>query len=717
MQQPRPGEEECVVHVTPVRHLQSPHINGSKGSHFGWRAWLQIAAALAAVVVALRLMTRYPNGDWLVGAILILAVGALTLALLHAGVDVTGSIGKFGDSARNFVASPPVILIGLATLASATAVAIRWDADRGPAGWDVAGPWLAGVMLFALAAWWPSLATLRRSQSPGGLRLALKPNRRWLPWLAMIALAAVPRLAMLDRFPGFINGDEGQYLLMAVNAREGTLANPFATGWLEVPHLYPAAQGWLTHLTSDGIVGHRVLGAAVGTIGVLATWRFGRHIVGARPALAGAGLMATLPFHLLFSRSALNHIMDPTTLVLALLFLWRGIHAGRRGEAFLAGLVVGLGWYGYWGARVFPMIVALLLAIAATDRRLGWRQAICLATWAVIGFLATTAPLLVTFLTDPNVFRSRLVATSLGSGTVDQGSSRETFELYVSHLRETTMLPFIENWHLFFRHRAPFLGWPVALLVAVGCAAWIAGVFRSGRWRHGAWLFMLWVVLTLGVAVAHPVQSQRFVALSPFWMLAAGCGVVAIVRGATAHRLFDRNGARGFIVAGVIVSMAVFNLLWMTSDERQFDTWGDVRSLTTWDIGWRIGNAELVVGEAPRVLVAGAPFMFINDWGNLQFQAPNAEIEDVNSPMTDVSNVPGLPPGTLLLLIPERIGERCAIEKAHPDAAVAEVRAPGGELLYLAFYRQDLPAWSTGTTPDGTTFATIESTPCPVAWT
>jgi hypothetical protein len=70
-----------------------------------------------------------------------------------------------------------------------------------------------------------------------------------------------------------------------------------------------------------------------------------------------------------------------------------------------------------------------------------------------------------------------------------------------------------------------------------------------------------------------------------------------------------------------------------------------------------------------------------------------------------------------LLLIPERIGERCAIEVAYPDATVAEVRAPGGELLYLAFYRQDLPAWSTGTTPDGTTFATIESTPCPVAWT
>ena len=100
-------------------------------------------------------------------------------------------------------------------------------------------------------------------------------------------------------------------MLAAIAARTGTMVNPFATGWFGVPNLYPAVQGWLTNVVGTDVAGHRMLGAVIGTIGVIATWRFGTLVIGPWPAMVGAVIMATLPFHLFFSRSALNHITDP----------------------------------------------------------------------------------------------------------------------------------------------------------------------------------------------------------------------------------------------------------------------------------------------------------------------------------------------------------------------------------------------------------------------
>lgn len=62
---------------------------------------------------------------------------------------------------------------------------------------------------------------------------------------------------------------------MAREARAGDMVNPFAMGWLEASNLYPAAMGWLSHLTDDTLGSFRVVMALVGAITVLATWRPG----------------------------------------------------------------------------------------------------------------------------------------------------------------------------------------------------------------------------------------------------------------------------------------------------------------------------------------------------------------------------------------------------------------------------------------------------------
>jgi hypothetical protein len=370
--------------------------------------------------------------------------------------------------------------------------------------------------------------------------------------------------------------------------------------------------------------------------------------------------------------------------------------------------MLGLGWYGYWGARVFPVIVALILVVMATDRRVGWIDAIRLGVWSALGFTVTAAPLLVTFAMHPEFFQSRFEAAapkSVGGWGYYAGSATS---LYLNNLRESVFFPFVENVRIWFRHEAPFFGWPIAPLIAVGCAAWIAGLVQERNWRAGAWLVVPWGLLTLGLAATNPIESQRFMALAPLWMLMAGCGVVALVKWGTAVVAVTRPVAWRIATIAVVAALAVANLAWLTSDAREFVVWGDTRSFAAWDVGWRLAQND---ADVP-VMMAGAPFMYIGAWQSLRFLAPDATLFDLEGETVDPATAPPLEPGSLLLLVMERAGERCTVEAIYPDATVAEVRARNGTLLYLAFYRGTLPGWATGPTPEGTTWAPADAAEC-----
>jgi hypothetical protein len=354
--------------------------------------------------------------------------------------------------------------------------------------------------------------------------------------------------------------------------------------------------------------------------------------------------------------------------------------------------------------------VAVLLLVVVLDRRLSLRQAARLGLWVAIGFVATTAPLLMTFLMQPAEFRSRLETTSIRAAQPGQEGWIEFLQRYGDQLREAVFLPVIANRHIFYLHDAPFLGWPMAWLVMVGVAAWIATGVQTRAWSDMAWLAVPWTVLTLGVALSIPVQSQRFIGLVPIWMLLAGCGVVAVVRWVTALRVLDRWGTRWLVTAGAVLLLSVSSLSWMTAQERLLDTWGDPRALAAWDIGWRLSQGQS--GVSPEVMFAGAPVMFIDDWGSVTFQAPDAVLVDLeDAPGNDFGQV-DLSPEAVLVLVVERSEERCAVEARFPDATVAEVHAHTGQLLYLVFYKGDLAGWSTATTPEGTTFDVSADSSC-----
>lgn len=235
-------------------------------------------------------------------------------------------------------------------------------------------------------------------------------------------LAALLRLFRLDHAPPGLNQDE------AVNAWNAfcllrTGKDMVGASW---PVFYAHAIGdnrttllfyWLIPFQALGGLGVMGARAAVAVSGVLcvpllyfvaARW-FGRAT-----ALAAAALLAINPWHVGLSRLAIEAGILPLfglgTLALMGIAGFpladRGARPVRPGVAALAGIVGGIGCYGYWAQRLyFPALLALLLIFGA--RR--WRDLLrtprgplALLLFA-LGLAATLGPLAWRHIVDPAI--------------------------------------------------------------------------------------------------------------------------------------------------------------------------------------------------------------------------------------------------------------------------------------------------------------------------
>ncbi len=111
--------------------------------------------------------------------------------------------------------------------------------------------------------------------------------------------------------------------------------------------------------------------ALLGTLTVLALFLFGRTLVGDVPALLGAAALASMEYHVIFSRQPVTDVAYTFFFLVSTWLLWRslGFDDGNsktsRGLAVIAGLVVGLTfatkYHGF-----FPLVLAGILLVAAS---------------------------------------------------------------------------------------------------------------------------------------------------------------------------------------------------------------------------------------------------------------------------------------------------------------------------------------------------------------
>ncbi len=84
----------------------------------------------------------------------------------------------------------------------------------------------------------------------------------------------------------------------------------------------------------------------------------------------------------------------------------------------------------------------------------------------------------------------------------------------------------------------------------------------------------------------------------------------------------------------------------------------------------------------------------------------------IDEPILTKDDVPSLTSGQVLVLVVERLDERCVLNAALPEALIFEARAPDGTLLYVLYGIDPVPGWSIATSPAGTTVNLADHASC-----
>lgn len=681
----------------------------------GTRRWLVmvllLAIGVAGVGVGQSLMiddgiTFLSTGSYLLGAVALVVLSWPALSLLRGAIPA--------HTAQSLDLPAPGWLIGSGLVSALIALGRSWNRAGDASTIDIVAFWLTGIVLLLLAATWGSLP----QRLP---RIDADTVRKW-PWptigagLVIVLAAALARLIMLGHFTTVLDSDEGFFLLTARRAREGNLPNPFQTSFFAVPDLYVAVEGWLSRPFSDHFASYRIVSALAGIVTVYATWRLGQRLLGPAIGLAGAAILAFMPLHLWASRSSLNNVFDTCVLAIALLCADRAIGCRSRTAALVSGLVMGIGLFGYYGSRVFPAIILawMVVAVFLPESRLPIAQLPRLAGWMLLGVLAAGAPLVGYYGANPDIFMSRMRLVSLSEPNAHVGLIDR-----LTKVPDGLLYPFLDQASGFqggfYRQGPPFLGWSLAPLVAIGGVTWIIWFVRGLRYpqpgrARPVGLLLTWLVICAGISQTEDMQSQRFLAVSFVWALAAGTGIVVL---AMALRSLVRIPSRGLYLLTTIalIGIAVWHANLYFSEDQQIVAYGDRRTTAAYDIAWRIQQLP----AQPDFMLVGVEYLSYNGFGNWQFMNPGlGDHITIVDPFRQLpANVPELANGQMLVLAGERpAAQRCAIQMRNPDARAGEARNRYGTLLYTVFSAGPDLVLPQDESPGETTLTPIESSLC-----
>jgi 4-amino-4-deoxy-L-arabinose transferase-like glycosyltransferase len=488
---------------------------------------------------------------------------------VSAGGDVGGAPGSNRPVAE-------AVLGGARAEADATLAGARAEAERlveaageraggppvgpGPAGDEVAGDVQAlvalvepveaegGVIAAELTAVRDDLETDERTATPEASSPAL---RRWAGPLAVasiVSLAAVMRVWDLGAV-GF-NTDEAVYAGQAASIAGDATLSPFFPIFRAHPLLFQTIVSLVYLVGGTDDTSGRLVSAAVGVVTVWLAYLTGSLLYGRRAGVAGALVLAVMPYHVIVTRQVL---LDGTLAMFASLTLYmlaKFATTGRRTWLLASGAAMGLTFLSkeigfVWFASIFAFL-ALAPALRVRLRDLA------MASVAFV-IVALPYPLSLVF-----------------AGRSDTGQSFLAWQLF----RRPN-----HDWKFYAEVVPPALGWS-----AVGCAVLAVVLLRSRRtWRET--LLLAWIAVPTAFFLLWPVKGFQY--LLPIAMptaLLAGRFLAAISRGEV--NVVKRIG-RPPVVGAVALALVVGSLAIPTMQRIQPDESGTFLAGTGGVVGGR----------------------------------------------------------------------------------------------------------------------------------
>jgi hypothetical protein len=547
---------------------------------------------------------------------------------------------------------------------------------------DLLAVWIAGVVSFVLGFGTPPALSLKKALS-GGLRWASERRWRLMGLAALLAAALVVRTFDLEHIPANLGGDEGTWGMEALAMTGERWANPFSTRWFAFPSMSFLAWGLSMRLLGETVAGLRTLSALIGTATVLTTFLMAHELWGRRVAWLTAALLSFGHFHLHFSRLAVNNIADGLFITLSLWLIILGLRSGKAIRFALAGVVIGAGWYGYFGARLIGVVVLLFLAWRALSERGFLARYRGLLIVLVGGVLVTVAPLLLYYVAHPGALaaRSRQVSIFASGWLVreQQITGRSGTSLLLEQLlKSISAFNYTLDPTFWYRPEIP-------LLDPIGGGLLILGLLWTGaHWRrpvNGLLLLWFWLAVLLGwVVTENPPSSMRLVIVAPALALLGGLGLNWLI-GVGQRTLLKGHRLWGGVAAVVVCAAAFLNARHYFVDYTPTRVYGN----PTAEVATELGRFLAPCDQDYEVHFYGPPFIYW-DFGTLRFLARGCTGVDVPPIGEGEPAAPDLSRGVRFVFLPERLGELEGVRSQYPAGVETSVNSVAdGRLLYVLY--------------------------------
>lgn len=559
-------------------------------------------------------------------------------------------------------------MLGGGLLAAACAILIAPDRAFQP--WPVLALWALGIGLFLVGI---APVDSRRAIGASGARIrALARQARWelLAVLALTLCGLVLRSFALNAIPYNVSGDEGEMGMVARAVLRGELRDPFATAWLGHPTLWFFMQALALQLFGDNISGLRTLSALLGVLALPALYIFARPLYGRAVALVGGALLAAYHLDLHYSRIGLNNIADPLMITLSLAAFFYGYRRRSQAGFALAGVLMGLAQYMYYGARLIPVLVLALLAYLAIWQRTLLFSLLRPVGLMVLGFFVAAGPLVRYFISRPDTFTGRLADNGLlqNGHLAKLATDGQSLILALAEhaYRSFALFVAVDEHGPFYDAGIPLLDPAMAVLFILGLALVLLDWRRLERT-----LLLLWVggtVLFGGFLFFDAPQSQHYVIAVPALCILAALALVQIGTLFGQLTALPRRWCAGAVIF-VTLGLMAWNIYFYFILYTPRNSYARTQNATE--------IADYLGPDAGQryVYMFTAPAFYLRH-GTIKFVAREPEGTDLVERLTSPLALPDPPAGLrpVFIFIPERLGELAMVEMRYPDGELQEYR-------------------------------------------
>ncbi|MAU09248.1 MAG: hypothetical protein CL607_05460 [Anaerolineaceae bacterium] len=371
--------------------------------------------------------------------------------------------------------------------------------------------WLASIIMIALAIspdMWGVWRWLKRLMTDIGHFHWRKHGLALLAFVVIMVIGVHMRLQDLHELPAEMTSDHVELLLDAVKVLNGERDIFFANnGGREPVQMYLMA---LLSLAPGLGINHNTLKLLAAFESILTIplmiW-LGRELAGPDRRRLGwyigfvlAVLLATSYWHLTITRQALRIVLMPLQMSLVLIFLIRAVRYNTRADYILTGLMLGFGLYMYQAMRMVPVLIVMVVLLAAylRGRTLGdwFRYGVNLVILALVS-LVVFLPMLHYSVEQPEQFWRRTAGRILGDDVIQEVAEDGSIQM-----REPSIAERVDA----FSQNVPQLMSNTRNVLMMfhirGDGAWINGVPGTPALStHAAALFILGLAACLALAL------------------------------------------------------------------------------------------------------------------------------------------------------------------------------------------------------------------------